>query len=199
VTAARNFVVVGHGVDPCGVFALDDLCGGAAGRLDVLLRCVSCAFFLSHGIRKNVEVFLVFPRGPKTVRFSGAELRCANPDERSTAALVRAALARDLTGHGEERSNPGVHVSRRGFEEIVSALPNPVWLVENGGPWPSTMPADVTFILGDHHDLAPDEVAVLDKLGARPVSLGPTSLHGSHCITVVHYLMDGAPLERPTP
>lgn len=186
----RNFVVIGHGVDPSGDFGLDDLCGGAAGRLDVLLRCVSSALFLSHGLRRNVEVFLVFPRGPKTVRFCAAQLRCANPDERSTGALVRKALKVPLDEPAEYPSNSGVYVSTRGFEATISALPNPVLLVEDGAAWPPTMDRDVTFILSDHRELLAEEQDALARLNAQRVSLGPRSLHSSHCITVAHYLMD---------
>lgn len=190
----KNFVVVGHDVDAHGRFGLDDLCGGAAGRLDVLCRCVSCALFLSHGLRRDVEVFLVFPRGPKTVRFCAAELRCANPDERSTAALVRKALQMQLDGSGERQANSGLYGSARGFEETVSALPNPVLLDEKAASWPPVIVRDVTFILSDHRDLLTEERQTLAHLAAQSVSLGPKSLHSSHCITLAHYLMD-----RPGP
>jgi tRNA (pseudouridine54-N1)-methyltransferase len=198
VEAVRNFVVVGHGVDPEGDFTLNDLCGGA-GRLDVLLRCVSTAFFLSHGIRKDVELFLVLGRGPKTVRFRAEEMRYVNPDERSTGALVRNALLKRLDGTGEKQSSPGIHVSRRSFEEVVSQLPSPIWLAEDGEPWDQVLPEvakgpggprDLTFVLSDHHDFSKGEEAVLHKLQARRVSLGPASLHSNHCITLVHYLLD---------
>jgi tRNA (pseudouridine54-N1)-methyltransferase len=187
----RRFVVVGHGVDASGGFSLDDLCGGAAGRLDVLLRCVSSAVFVSHGIRRDVEILLVFPRGPKTVRLSAAELRCANPDERSTGALVRKALREPLDGSEERRSSSGVYVSGRGFEETVAALPNPIHLVEDGAPWSPSIRGDVTFVLSDHRDLLAEEEAVLERIGALRISLGPESLHGNHCITIAHHLMDG--------
>ena len=187
----RNFVIVGHGTDADGDFTLNDLCGGA-GRLDVLLRCVSSAFFLSHGIRQDVGLFLVFPKGPKTIRFCASEMRYVNPDERSTGALVRNALLKKLDGPGEKQSSPGIHVSTKSFEDTVKELPNLMWLVENGDPWPSAVECDVTFVLSDHHDFTLDEEAVLHKLKARRVSLGPTSLHSNHCITLAHYLLDGS-------
>ncbi|MEM2870565.1 MAG: tRNA (pseudouridine(54)-N(1))-methyltransferase TrmY [Thermoplasmata archaeon] len=207
----RRFVIIGHNVDPSGDFTLNDLCGGA-GRLDVLLRCVSSAFFVSHGIRKDVEVYLVLPGrhgspslderrsgggsgapvGPKTVRFSGRELRYLNPDERSTGALVRTALLKNLEGDKEIVSTPGVYVSRRSLESLARALPGPVWLVEDGEPWPrGGLPGDVTFYLSDHLDFTKEEENLLQSAGARRVSLGPTSLHSHQCITIVHWLLDG--------
>jgi len=200
----RRFVIVGHNVDPEGDFALNDLCGGA-GRLDVLLRCVSSAFFLSHGLRKEVEVFLHFPGqrapsangtpergGHKTVRLCGRELRYLNPDERSTGALVRTALLKKLDGNGEKLSTPGIYVSRTELDVLLNTLPGPVWLAEDGEGWPAEgFPPDSTFYLSDHHDFDEREKQVLGIIGARRTSLGPASLHSNQCITLVHYLMDG--------
>lgn len=198
----RRFVVVGHNVNADGDFSLNDLCGGA-GRLDVLLRCVSSAFFLSHGLRREVEMYLCFPgqdgfqglppNGPKTVRLSGRELRYLNPDERSTGALVRTALLKRLDGTKERQSTPGIYVSRGGFGELARSLPGPVHLAEDGEPWPKGgFPGETTFYLSDHHDFTPAESETLAKAGARCISLGPTSLHSHHCITVAHWLLDSA-------
>ncbi|HMB51655.1 MAG TPA: tRNA (pseudouridine(54)-N(1))-methyltransferase TrmY, partial [Natronoarchaeum rubrum] len=86
----RQFIVLGHDVPTEPDFSLDDIAGGA-GRLDVLCRCVNSAFFLSHAIREDVRAHLVL--GDEfTVTFEGSDLRRLNPDERSTAALVRNAL-----------------------------------------------------------------------------------------------------------
>jgi len=196
----RRFVVVGHNVNADGDFTLNDLCGGA-GRLDVLLRCISSAFFLSHGLRREVEVYLHFPgpnsfqglppNGPKTVRLVGRELRYLNPDERSTGALIRTALLKRLDGTGERQSTPGIYVSKRSFDELVRSLPGPVQLAEDGEPWPAaSLSGETTFYLSDHHDfLAPEEES-LRKALARRISLGQTSLHSNHCITVAHWLLD---------
>ena len=50
----RYFVIIGHKAATTGSFKLDDIAGGA-GRLDILVRCVNSAFFLSHNLRKDVE------------------------------------------------------------------------------------------------------------------------------------------------
>ena len=54
----RYFVITGHRAVSTGDFKLDDIAGGA-GRLDILVRCVNSAFFLSHNLRKDVEAYLV--------------------------------------------------------------------------------------------------------------------------------------------
>ena len=87
----KRFVVIGHKAATSGDFKLDDMAGGA-GRLDILLRCINSSFFLSHGIRRDAEVYLVLqgePNAPRTIRINGSEVRYLNPDERSTGQSER--------------------------------------------------------------------------------------------------------------
>ncbi|GAB6860428.1 tRNA (pseudouridine(54)-N(1))-methyltransferase TrmY [Haloplanus litoreus] len=190
----RQFVVIGHDAPTTADFALDDL-AGAAGRLDVLCRCVTSAFFLSHAIREDVRVHLVLDDA-FTVTFEGSGLRRLNPDERSTAALIRGALERreDAIGHQPVESSPGVSIRRRGFEPTLDALAPTATLVElheAGTPvvdYPP--PTDPVFVLSDHHDFAGWEVDLLaDRADAR-VRLGPRALHADHAITVAHNYLD---------
>ena len=120
----NRFIVLGHRAYTTGDFKLDDICGGA-GRLDILVRCVNSAFFLSHDLRKDSEIYLVLEGGtdaPKTVRFYGPDMKYLNPDERSTASLIRNALLKKLDGKNEIRSSPGVYISRRSFEDVMKDL-----------------------------------------------------------------------------
>ena len=49
------FAVVGHRARTDGGFSLNDL-PGSGGRMDVLCRCVNAALFLSHDLRRDVEI-----------------------------------------------------------------------------------------------------------------------------------------------
>lgn len=190
-----RFVITGHRASTTGDFRLDDIAGGA-GRLDVLIRCVNSAFFLSHALRDNVEAYLVLQGGedaPKTVRLIGSELRYLNPDERSTASLIRNALMKKIA-HEEQRSSPGIYVSRMNFAQVLerlSEISELAYLKEDGVDLREMQfPADVTFVLGDDRDLTPEEEEVLLQYRPRTVSLGPRSYHADHCITIVHNEMD---------
>jgi len=184
-----RFVITGHRASTTGDFKLDDIAGGA-GRLDVLVRCVNSAFFLSHAIRTDAELFLVLEGGedpPKTVRFSGKEIRYLNPDERSTASLIRNALLKKLD-EKEIRSSPGVYISRRSFSEIIDQLKEIseiIYLKEDGTDIREfTFPEDPTFVLGDDRDLTQDEEAKVMECGPSKICLGPLSLHADHCMIV---------------
>jgi tRNA (pseudouridine54-N1)-methyltransferase len=189
----RRFIVIGHKAATAADFKLDDLAGGA-GRLDVLLRCINSAFFLSHDLRKDVEVVLILqgPPGPaRTIRLVGSELRYLNPDERSTGALIRNALMRGASS--EERSTPGIYVSTRTFQDILGLLGETelVYLKEDGEDIRTAEISDnVTFVLSDHMDLTPDEESLLLQYSPKVLKLGPISYHADHCITIVHNELD---------
>ena len=185
-----RFVVAGHRATASGDFKLDDIAGGA-GRLDVLVRCVNSSFFLSHSIRTDVELLLVLQGGadaPKTIRFSGKELRYLNPDERSTSSLIRNALLKKLNGTEEVRSTPGIYVSKRSFYDViadVSKISPVAYLKEDGEDIRSyDIPEDITFILGDDKDLTPDEEKAVLECDPVKLRIGPLSLHADHCIIV---------------
>jgi tRNA (pseudouridine54-N1)-methyltransferase len=192
----RQFVVSGHDAPTTTDFSLDDLAGGA-GRLDVLCRCVNSAFFLSHDLREDVRVWLVL--GDEfAVRFEGSELRRLNPDERSTAALVRNALdsREEAIGHMEVESSPGVSLSRRGFEPVLETVAEEhtiVTLHEDGDPVGEIDPPDdPAFVLSDHRDFTDRETGLLADIADARVRLGPERLHADHAITVAHSWLDTA-------
>lgn len=190
----RRFIIVGHKASTTADFKLDDIAGGA-GRLDVLLRCVNSAFFLSHNIRTDTEVYLVLlgpGDPPKTLRFVGSELRYLNPDERSTAALVRNALMRKAKL--EVRSSPGIYVSSMSFTDVLDRFKEGcqiVFLKEDGVPHRNFQyDDDIVFVLSDHHDLTPEEEGELRARTGSVISLGPLSYHADHCITIVNNELD---------
>ncbi|WP_256288757.1 tRNA (pseudouridine(54)-N(1))-methyltransferase TrmY [Halobellus inordinatus] len=190
----RQFLIVGHDAPTTPGFSLDDLAGGA-GRLDVLCRCVNSAFFLSHSIRDDVRVHLVL--GDEfTVRFEGSDLHRLNPDERSTAALIRTALEHreDAIGHMPAESTPGVSIRQMGFEatlEDVAGDATVVELHEDGDPVADVEPpTNPLFVLSDHHDFTEREASLLADAADERVRLGPEVLHADHAITVAHNYLD---------
>lgn len=188
----RRFVILGHEAHTVPDFSLDDL-PGTSGRIDVLTRCIASAFLVSHGIRKDVELYLVHSgpgRPPRTIRMVGFELRHLNPDERSTAALILKALESESLV--ETRSTPGIYVSGSGFEQVLQSVQGPFVLLKDDGAdiRNVALPEDASFVLSDHLDFNDEEMSALLTLDPLIISVGPRTLHTSQCITLVHNELD---------
>jgi tRNA (pseudouridine54-N1)-methyltransferase len=188
-------VVVGHDARTDGIFSLNDL-SGSTGRLDVLLRCVNSAFMLSNNIRRDVDLYLVLlgaPQPPKTIRLVGSKLKFLNPDERSTGALVKNALSKNL-GVEEIEATPGIFVCNMGLAGVLARLKSRriVYVKESGITIDKfKLNSEDAFVLGGQKDLTPDEEAVvLANDNVTKISLGPKSLHSDHCITVILNALD---------
>lgn len=201
----RNFVVVGHKATTTPNFSLEDI-PGTSGRLDILCRAVTAAFVLSHGIRKDVCVYLVLLGGEtaKTIQLRGETLRHLNPDERTTAALLKKALAVDAATEWK-MSTSGIFVRTGGFAQLLAELKEArlIYLREDGADVRqiskdagetstagASLSGSAVFILGDHTGMTAEEEALLEQVGAKIVSLGPTSLHADHCIVLLNWLCD---------
>jgi tRNA (pseudouridine54-N1)-methyltransferase len=192
----RNFIVVGHKATTTPNFSLEDI-PGTSGRLDILCRAVTAAFVISHGIRKDVCVHLVLLGGeiPKTIRLVGETLRHLNPDERTTAALLKKALAVPATPQWA-MSTSGIFVRTGGLVELLADLKDAklIYLREDGADIRSIeancLCGETAFILGDHTGMTLEEEALIEQAGAKVVSLGPTSLHADHCIVLLNWLLD---------
>jgi tRNA (pseudouridine54-N1)-methyltransferase len=187
----RRFVVCGHEAPLDQAFSLSDLPG--RGRIDLLARCVTAAFLLSHDIRAEVEVSLVL-QDELVVRFDGREIRNLNPDERSTAALVKTALEgkRGAIGAMEANPSPGVYVRKGGFRDVLDGADGTlVELHEDGDPAVEVdPPADPTFVLSDHRDFTDSEAALLAERADHRIRVGPERLHADHTVSVAHNWLD---------
>jgi len=184
----RAFAVVGHLAPTGNSFTLDDL-PGSAGRMDLLCRCVSAALTLSHGIRRDAEIHLLLlgpPSPPKEVLIRGDSVRSLSPDERSTAALVRKALALPV-GESFRESTPGILVRRGGLAGLLAGGRYAV-LSEEGEDVRAEKDLPPGFLLSDHLDFTEGEEALL--AGLPRISVGPVVLQADQAITVLQNELD---------
>ncbi len=189
----RTFVIVGHKAVTSPKFSLNDLPGGA-GRMDIIVRCINASLFLSHDLRRDVDTYAILlgePSPPVTIRFNGEKVRYLSPDERSAAALIKKALEKGAPASGEEESTPGVYISRRSFEDVINGLSSIIYLHEDGEDIRKVvLKGEEAFVLSDHQNLTPEEEAILEKKGAKRVSLGKKLYHADHCIVMVNHELD---------
>lgn len=176
----KRFAVIGHRAVTDPGFSLNDM-PGSAGRMDVLCRCVNSSLFLSHGLRRDVECYLILKGGEeKTVLFSGEQVRSLNPDERSAGALIKKALAKDC---GDEfiQSSPGVFIRQGGLVRLLEEYPFAV-LDECGADIRQAGILPENLLLSDHQNFTEDEDELIASLSR--FSVGPLVLHADHAITV---------------
>jgi tRNA (pseudouridine54-N1)-methyltransferase len=194
IDAMRTFIVIGHKASTSPDFSLEDI-PGTSGRLDILCRCINSAFVLSHGIRHDVRIFLVLCGGEihKTICLRGEDLRHLNPDERTTAALLRKALAIDSTPQWK-RSTPGIYIREGGLETLMEMLGDSaiLYYLREDGMEIRDLDLDdgAVFVLGDHLGMSEEEEEILENKGAAIISVSPLSLHADHCIVLVNNELD---------
>jgi len=194
----RRFLLLAHKVPPSGAFTLNDLAGGA-GRMDEVARAVSTAFTLSNNLRRDTEFSILFvaepPPAARRIDIVGARVRYLNPDERSTAALLKNALVRSVAFPGDFESSPGLRIGA--VDPVVAlaeflALPGAVWMTEDGSPIGSWTPSGegIAAVLSDPFDPTDDEATRLRASGVPQLSVGPRSLRSSQVIDLVHSELD---------
>jgi tRNA (pseudouridine54-N1)-methyltransferase len=200
----RRFVVIGRTAHASASLRLDDL-PGSGGRVDVLLRCLRAALLVSHGVRRDVVVYLVLEGAGASwaLRVDGACVRFIRPDERSLANTVQKAIARGANGgSGFTEVKQGIAVSSIGLDAVFADLPHaPAYLLDEHGPdvrAERVDPSSVTFFVGDHLGVFDPTRARLGAAGVRPIRVGPVSLHAEDAIAVVSNEMDRTSWERGT-
>ena len=187
----KDFIIIGHKA-ATAPFSLNDL-PGAAGRMDILCRCVNAALFLSHDLRRDVRVYLVLkgePDPPKLICFDGSGIRYLSPDERSAASLIRKALEKNVQGFWIE-STPGVSIRKGELGDLLDELNKKIiYLREDGEDVRGKSFEEPLFILGDHLGMTEEEEKLIGGYEHEIVSVGPLSLHADHCIVLLHNEMD---------
>lgn len=184
----RAFLVVGHKFR--GDINLNDLPG--SGRIDVIARCINSAIFLSHDIRRDVLFFAYFPRISARIKIESSRVKYLNPDERSTAALIRNAIIK--MSDEEICSSPGFYVKRESFREVIEEMKNfgKIYYLHEKGE--DLRKADLSnnsaFILSDSVNLNSEEEKVIEEVADARISVGPKSILASHTITIVHNELD---------
>ncbi|HEV2316295.1 MAG TPA: tRNA (pseudouridine(54)-N(1))-methyltransferase TrmY [Thermoplasmata archaeon] len=194
----RRFLILAHRVPVGGAFTLNDLAGGA-GRMDEIARCVSTGLTVSNDLRRDTELTILFvasgPPASRRIQVDGSRVRYLNPDERSTAALLKNALVRSIPMEHDVESSPGLVVGPVLPDEALReflARPGAFWLEERGRPLREhpVPPDGFAAVLSDPTDPTAGELALLEGSGVPRVSAGPRSLRSSQVIDVVHNEFD---------
>ena len=199
----RSFTIIAHRARSSPDFSLDDLCG-SAGRWDGLVRCINCALLVSHGIRRNVSIHIYLLGDPdpgKVITLEGVRIRSLNPDERSTAALMKKALGAPLscTLRNKLVVGSGMTVTRTTISGHLDDLEGPIFLLDEAGEDMFSREVlelfgkgapPVNFILSDDRNLTPEERKKIEAATVCSLSVGPVSIQAHQAIAVVNNYLD---------
>lgn len=173
--------------------------------MDEVAAVVGAAFLVSNAIRRDVELTMLLSQDParaRKIRMVGGRLKFLNPDERSTAALLKNALVRSWTRpEVEMETTPGIFVgpSRPGAD-LAAFLgePSTYWATEEGRPVRGVaLPPSCGFVVSDPWNPTEEERQQLMASGVPTVSVGPRSLRASHCVVLLHNELDLRPSTPP--
>ena len=165
-----------------------------AGRMDIVIHTIISAFFLSHDIRKDVKMHLVFygmPDPPKHIEIEvRPELTISKKD---VANLIRKILYKYRQGERKEVL-PGCFVEKKSFYNVIEELieeGNEIYILDKKGKdiREAKISENCVFVLGDQDGLPEKEFKRLKKMSI-PVSVGPKTYFASHVVSVVNNELD---------
>ncbi len=188
----RTFVYFSQSARTSGNFDVKNLMD--AGRLDIAMHVIINAFFLSHALRDDVALHLVFygmPDPPKHI-----EIRVTKEtslSKKDTATLIKKILYKYRPGKKTE-AMPGCFVEKKSFLQVIAELEKEgkkVFILDKTGE--NIRKADLTeesvFVIGDQDGLPKKELKRLKKI-AKKISIGPNVYFASQVVSVINNEMD---------
>lgn len=195
----RQFIYYSRTAPTSGSRIKEDL--QKSGRLDIAIHTVIASFFLSHKIRTDTTLHLVFAGPPDPVKH--LELK---PETQGRTGIdkiyiskinISSIIKKMLYKYKPDEKNqvfPGFWIEKKSFLKLVEELynkKNNLYLLDVKGTdiREIDIKPDPIFILGDHKGLPSKELKRL-KSFAMPVSIGPKTYFASQTIAIVNNELD---------
>ena len=195
----REFIYYSRTAPTSGNFPLDDL--QKAGRIDIAIHVIIATFFLSHKIRPDAKLNLIFAGPPDPSK----HIEMAPVIEGETGIDKIYLSKKDVSGilkrilykykEGQRREVfPGYWIQKKGFLELVNDLNKQgrnLYILDQKGEdiRKVEIKKDPIFILGDHKGLPAKELKRLKKI-CIPVTLGKKTYFASQVVAVVNNELD---------
>ncbi len=173
----RRFIIISNTVDTSKPLLLNSLT--SYGRLDVLCRCISSAFFLSNNFRKEVILEIFFQINEQILEIVGELVQGLNPDERAIAGVLK----RIFSG----KSYPGAFLKPGSLKQVIEKYPL-VMVTEDGKQSFEILKNYNSFLIGDHIGFLEEFNSLFNNL--EKISLGKKMYLSSQTITIIHYHLD---------
>ena len=195
----REFIYYSRTAPTAGRYITEDL--QASGRIDIAVHSVIASFFLSHKIRTDVRLHLLFAGPPEPVKhlelFPKTDGKTGVDKiylgKKDVSGILRKMLFKYKPGIKNEVF-PGYWIEKKNFMQLVEELSNQdkkLFILDPDGEdiRKVEIPDNPVFILGDHKGLPNKEYKRLAKI-ATPVTIGPKTYFASQTIAVVQNELD---------
>lgn len=188
----RHFIYFSEKARTSGNFKTTELM--KAGRMDIVIHVIINVFFLSHRLRDDVKLHLIFygqPDPPKHIEIQvKPELEMSKKD---VAGLIKKILYKYKEGRKTEVL-PGCFVEKKSFLKVVEELMaegKEIFILDKKGEdlRKVKIHKDPVFILGDHEGLPKKELKRLKKM-VKGVSVDPGVYFASQVVTIVNNELD---------
>ncbi len=199
----REFIYYSQKARTSGNFG-DDLM--KAGRMDIACQIIIMAFFVSHKIRENVKLHLIFngpPDPPKHIEmYPGKKLDEDSEHDiskKDIAGLIKKLLYKYKPGIKNEVM-PGYFIEKKGVIEVTNEMLDQgkeVFILDKKGE--DIRKVDIkknhVFILGDHDGIPKNELKRLEKRDIKKISVGNEMYFASQTMTIIQNELDRKGIE----
>ncbi len=196
----RDFIYYSQKARTTGNFG-DDLM--KAGRMDIACQIVIMAFFISHKLRENVKLHLIFngpPDAPKHIEmFPGKKLdedSESDISKKDVAGLIKKLLYKYKPGRNNEVM-PGYFIEKKGIIDLVNEMLDSgkeVFILDKKGEDIRNLKNEElknpVFIIGDHDGIPKQEMKKLKKMNIKKISVGQEMYFASQTMTIVQNELD---------
>src|SRR3972149_3132131 len=188
----RTFVYFSSSARTSGNFNINNLMD--AGRMDIAVHTIINVFFLSHSLRDDVVLHMVFygaPDPPKHIEIRVNEK--TQLSKKDVAGLIKKVLYKYRPGKKTEAA-PGCFIEKKSFLRVVDELVSQgkkVFILDKHGEElrKAKISENSAFVIGDHNGLPKKEMKRLKKI-ARVVSVGARVYFERQVITILNNEMD---------
>ncbi len=173
-----------------------------AGRMDIACHVLINAFFLSHKIRENAKLHMIFygmPDPPKHLEFEPKKSlniideKRIDISKKDVAGLIKKMLYKYREGIKNEIA-PGYWIEKKSLFAVIDELKEEgkeIFVLDSKGKdiREIKIKDNPVFLLGDHDGLPSKELKRLKKI-CTPVSVGNQMYFASQVVTIVSNELD---------
>ena len=188
----RNFVYFSESARTSGNFDVNNLM--KAGRMDIIMHVVINSFFLSHNLRDDVKLHLIFYGQPDPPKHIEIQVKPeTNLSKKDIANLIKKILYKYKEGKKTEVL-PGCFVEKKSFLGVMEELlgeGKKIFILDKRGKDIRNVkiPEESVFVFGDHKGLPKKELKRMKKI-ASLISIGSKTYFASQVITIINNELD---------